>query len=182
MVRVSLVIACIFSGCVKAPPHVRATDVAMKRYTEQVTEEKNLKMLGCGGFFEQEHVRAFYADFESDKNLNKEEAKQLLADLVNMCLEQLNHDGTLVQFLQKEALDISDISISVGFVDHNRKPYSELSQIHIFENKIHYSTYDPKLQTYICTQTEILEVEQSVPEDNHVDSAEDLDIPEDLKK
>lgn len=180
MLRLTISIACIFSGCMKSPPHVKATDVAMKKYTEQVSQTKNLKVLGCGGFFEQDHVRAFYADFESDQNMSKEDAKNLLTDLVQTCLEQLNHDGNLIQFVQKQSLDKGDVSISIGFVDKNRNPYPELSQIHLFENKVHYSTYDPKEQTYICTQTEVMDIAHEVPEDNHLDSPEDLELPEEV--
>ncbi len=159
MLKMTLVIACIFSGCAKAPPYVRATDVTMKQYCTIVAAQYHIKSLGFGGFFEHDKINGFYADFESSRNLSKEEAKDLLTSLVTVCVKQVNHDGSLAKHFAKTPITYENISISIGFVGDDRVPYHELSQIHLFESKIFYSTYDPNQKTYVCTQSEALSLE-----------------------
>lgn len=184
MLRLTIAIACVFSACAKAPAHVKATEVAMKKYCKHVTETKSLTILGSGGFFEADHVRGFYADFESNEQLGKEEAKVLLTGLVETCLIDLNKDEDVLKHFTNGPVEQKHISISVGFVGDDRKPYAELSQIHLFENKIFYSTYDPNQKTYVCTQTEALElatipeaIPEAIPEENSMESEQELGIP-----
>ncbi len=166
MFRLTLVLACIFSACARAPAHVKATDVAMKKFCQKASQDKQIKMLGCGGFFDERKVRGFYADFESNKQLSKEEARALLTDLVSTCIHDLNLEEKLLSYVIKTPISFDHVSISIVFVGDDRKPYSQLSQIHIFENKVYYSVYDVSQNAYVCTQSETLNSENPSLESN----------------
>ncbi len=162
MLRLTITIACIFSACAKSPPHVKAADVAMKKFCQKVTLEKDVKMLGCGGFFDERKIQGFYADFESNHQFSKEDARLLLTNLVSTCVNDLNLEETLRPYLIDAPIGYEQVSVSIGFVGNDRKPFKELSQIHLFENKIYYSVYDSNQNAYICTQSENLTLESNV--------------------
>ena len=131
----------------------------MKKFCKHIVDSQPLKILGCGGFFEDKQIRGFYADFESNQPLTKDEARLLLSHLVLNCIQELNHDPTLFAFLNERPIDAKHISISIGFVGTDRKPYPTLSQIHLFESKVYYSTYDSHQKTYSCNQSERFELD-----------------------
>ena len=156
MLRLTITLACIFSACATPPAHVKATDVAMKRFCQKISQSKELAVLGCGGFFDERRISGFYADFESNREFTKEEARSLLTELTASLLHDLNLETALVPYIIETPIGDGNVSISIGFVGKDRKPYPQLSQIHLFENKIYYSVYDPSQNTYICTQLENL--------------------------
>ena len=84
--------ACIFSSCVKPPAHVRSADNITKSFNERVKNEKSIVSVGCGGYFTQNKVDALYTDYEVYQSYNKDEAKELLVNLVNDFVAYTNQD------------------------------------------------------------------------------------------
>ena len=180
MLKLTIALACVFSACAKPPAHVKATDVTMKSYCKNASAENNIKILGNGGYFDDRLIRGFYADFESGVELSKEDAKTLLVSLVERCITDLNNDSNLSKHLVTSPVAVEHVSISIGFVAEDRTPFPNMSQIHLFENKIYYSEYKAENKTYVCTQSEAFELsshtasiptlsEQELPNDEEIE-------------
>lgn len=157
MLRLTLAVACIFSACCKPPAHVKVTEQSMKQFCHNVAQEKHLRVLGCGGFYEGHKVLGFYADFESPREYTKEDAKTLLLELVQQCTDHISFAPQLEPHLATLPISKKTISLSIGFVDSDRNPYSELAQIHIHEDNVYFSQYDVQKKTYVCIQSEKIE-------------------------
>ena len=143
-------IACIFSACAKAPPHVRCTDTVTKAFALQQKEERHLISLGQGGFFSNEGVDSLFIDFEIAKEYDEEEAKHLLEETVEQFIFAVNENPELRKFLNVYPVTVKDVSVSIGFIDQKKHPVEGLSQIHLYEGNIYYSHYNKEQKAYIA--------------------------------
>lgn len=149
-----LIVGCIFSACAKKPPHVKSSSDSTKSFVEIARQEFNLSPLGQGGSFSNNGVDALYADFSFDGDVSEEEAKILLFSVTDRFLNYANSDRSLKPFLNIYPLSMSQMSVSIAFLDKNKNPRSTLAQIHLFDGKIFYSHYDKEKKAYIAYRNE----------------------------
>lgn len=149
-----LIVGCIFSACARPPQHVRCVDEVTKSFSEIVRNERALIALGSGGYFTQKSVAGVYADFELERAYTQAEAKELLIGTVQKFIGHVNQSEKLRPFLKKYPISASEVSLSIAFVNSEHKPLSGLAQIHLYEGKIYYSTFDPSKKAYIAFSQE----------------------------
>jgi len=154
MERMILVFACIFSMCVKAPEHVRVSDKSVESFAETIKTD-DLQVLAIGGFYQDKKVESLYLDLDYKKPLTSKLAKVRLMQYVRGMLSHVNKDDELRPFLIKNRLSSKDISLSLGYT--SEKGIS--SQVHLYEGKIVFSTYDKKTNQLNKTHSETLSLE-----------------------
>lgn len=151
--RAALVVSCIFSACAKPPDHVREALRVSESVSDSLQARYGFASLGSGGDF-QSKVMGFYADFETMGIYNKDEAKEMLVKCVDEYIESVNQDEGVRSYLAVYPITSQQVSVSIAFVDEKRKPRDELSQIHLYNDEIYYSTYNPEKKAFIATDHE----------------------------
>ncbi len=143
-----LVIGCVFSACAKPPPHAKQAQDVTKAFVVQIEREKGLTSLGSGGFYTNQKIDSLYVDFEVKKSLPPEEAKALLMTTVNSLVAFVNQNEGIRPFLKTYPITAEQVSISIGFINEKRAPLPGLSQIHLYDGTIYYSTFQSDLKKY----------------------------------
>ena len=150
-----LIIGCVFSVFAKAPEYAKHAQDTAKSFSLIAQNESGLTPLGSGGFYSNKKVDSLYIDFEIKKRLSPEEAKALLTTTVDHFVAYINENEALRPFLQTYPITPERISISIGFIDEKRNPLPSLSQIHLFDGAIYYSTFNSAQKEYMPYQKEM---------------------------
>lgn len=145
---------CIFAACSRPPAHVKSADEITRSFDEKMLKENALISLGGGGYFENKSINSLYADYELFAPYNKEEAKKLLAQITAQFIDHVNQDESIRPHLKTYPVTQNQVSISIAFLDQNRKPQNALAQIHLYQGRIYYSTYDQDKKAYLAYDNE----------------------------
>lgn len=151
MDKMIFILACIFSMCVKPPEHVAVSDKSVEHFAEGIKSDK-LEVLAIGGFYENKKVENLYLDLEYKGVMSAKRARGHLIKYVRGMLSHINSDEDLSPFLIKEKFTSNDISLSLAYTSEE----GVSSQVHIYEGKIIFSTYDKKTNQLNKTHTEDL--------------------------
>lgn len=149
-----MLVACIFAACVKPPKHVQCSDKVTKEFVSRIVRDVGFSALGSGGFYSKNTVDQLYIDFQVVKAPNKEEAKDLLITTVAGFLNHVNQSADLKEHLLTYPMTPKEVSLSIAFVDENKKPQKGISQVYLFDGKIYYSTYNEETNDYTSIETE----------------------------
>lgn len=150
ILRTVITVACIFSACARPPTYVRECDRITKGFCEEALPKHELVVLGQGGAFKERQIDSFFVDFERQRPTSREEARQILVDCVETLIARINSDEKIAKNMTHHPISVRDVSISIGFVDEKREPHREFSQIHLYNNNIYYSLYDPEAKSYVA--------------------------------
>ena len=150
-----LIIGCVFSVFAKAPDYAKHAQDTAKAFSLIAQKESGITPIGSGGFYTNKKVDSLYIDFEIKKRLSPEEAKALLTTTVDHFVAYVNQNEALRPFLQTYPITPQQISVSIGFIDEKRNPLSSLSQIHLFDGTIYYSTFNPSQKEVSLYQKEL---------------------------
>jgi hypothetical protein len=153
-IRSFILIACIFSSCGKTPEHVRKCDQVEKAFAKILEKEEKFSLLGAGGIYGKETIDQFYIDFEVEREVSFEEARILVQKVARQFIEYIHQKEEILPYLAVSSLSFNDISISIAFVDTNRQPRKELSQVELCHQEIIFSTYHAKEKQYIFLKKE----------------------------
>lgn len=146
---------CIFAACAKPPPHVKSTDNATRTFCERMLKENALIPLGSGGFFENKRVHALYADYEMFAPIDQKGAKDLLSQITTQFIAHINQDESIKEHLKSYPITAREVSISIAFFDQDHKPRENLAQVHLYQGRIYYSTFDLSKKAYLAFESEI---------------------------
>jgi len=156
-----IVIGCIFSACAKPPAYVKSADDVTKSFSEKMLRENALISLGAGGYYHEKSVNALYADYELFQPYSKEEAKALLTQIIPQFVDHINTSEEIRPYLQTYPVTSDQVSISIAFFDQDHNPYDKLAQIHLYQGKLYYSTYDREKKAYLAVENEKYKLEKS---------------------
>lgn len=148
-----LFMGCIFAACSRPPAHVKTTDEVTRCFCEKMLKENALISLGAGGFFENKRVNAFYADYEMFVPYDKSEARKLLSRVTSEFIDYINQDEMIRPHLKTYPITANEVSVSIAFFDPHRKP-QELAQIHLYQGRVYYSTYNQDKKAYLAFDNE----------------------------
>jgi hypothetical protein len=145
-----LVLGCVFSACAKPPEHVKITQDSIKSFSKHLEKTTALKTIGSGGFYFGKSVEGFYIDFEFKEVENEFDAEKLLRNTVNSMICHLNSDEKIKSLIKNSNITASQISLSIGFLESNRKPSEKIAQVHLDHGYIHYSVFVKEKNEYAC--------------------------------
>ena len=145
-----LILGCVFSACAKPPEHVKITQDSIKSFSKNLEKTTSLKTIGSGGFYFGKTVEGFYIDFESKEIENESDAERLLRTVVDSMISHLNKDEKIKLLIRDSRVTASQISLSIGFLESNRKPSKKIAQVHLDHGYIHYSIFINDKNEYAC--------------------------------
>lgn len=154
-IKTFILFGCIFAACSRPPAHVKSTDEVTRSFCEKMLKAHALIPLGSGGFFENKRVYALYADYEMFAPHDKEKARNLLLETVTEFIDHVNQDESIRPHLKSYPVAPTDVSISIAFFDQDHKPRETLAQVHLYQGRIYFSTYDPNKKCYLALESEL---------------------------
>ncbi|MCH9621400.1 MAG: hypothetical protein S4CHLAM20_08200 [Chlamydiia bacterium] len=137
MAKFIIIFACAFATCAKPPEHVQVSDKSVEFFVESI-KTKDLVVLAIGGFYENKKVENLYLDLEYQGEMSSKFAKIKLLKIARGMLAHINRDEQLRPFLIKKRFSSKDISVSLAYTSKE----GVSSQVHVYEGKVIFSTYD----------------------------------------
>lgn len=138
------IIIFLFSSCSPIPKHVQLARSAITSFSQEVFKTDQLVLEGYGGAM-SEDIKTFTFFFESQKNVNLEEARILFVNILERFLHKINKDEEIRNFLHEYPISEKNIYLEIQFSPinfnfHDRyviyvsipnfNPYSPTSRVH----------------------------------------------------
>jgi hypothetical protein len=149
-----IILACIFSSCAKAPEHVKKCDEVTKEFAKKMQNEEGFSILGVGGIYGKTTVDQLYVDFELDREVSIEEARELLQSFAKKFISHINQKKEFSKYLRISPISAKEISMSIAFIGKDRVPKSEIAQVDLYNQEITFSTYQKKEKQYLPIEKE----------------------------
>ena len=130
-------------GFKSSPEPRELIDKKISDYSRILKNTNGLTLTGIGGGIRDEKIAIFGVGYEICKDVQINEARKNIVNLIEFYLHKINSDPELEGLLLNNPFNPKNLELGIRYVEPNGKYSSAIAHSFTKEGKVFYSNYDP---------------------------------------